>query len=217
MRLTFRTTFAIVTVLLVSPVYAQQLAVDALCAGATEVTGTASGVIDASSLRVSVNQSLDDEQDPARLTGDQFAIALRAPLVDGQFVRVTAGALRSETVEVQACQGGGEREGDGGEGDGVGDGQVASRGGRREQAAVVKEPPTNDDRRNLIASAYLGTAFDNFASSEVRSYLNQQDATGTAIRPIFGFDFEYGACVVDCWWYDVKTLRCSKLRREERS
>ena len=49
----------------------------------------------------------------------------------------------------------------------------------------------NDVRENLITSAYLGTAVDNFAGSEVRTYLNPEAAGPTEHRLIFGFDFEY--------------------------
>ena len=49
----------------------------------------------------------------------------------------------------------------------------------------------NDNRENLITSAYLGTAVDNFAGSEVLKYLNPEDAGSTGSRLIFGFDFEF--------------------------
>ena len=49
----------------------------------------------------------------------------------------------------------------------------------------------NDNRQNLITSAYLGTAVDNFAGSEVLKYLNPEDAGSTGSRLVFGFDFEF--------------------------
>lgn len=49
----------------------------------------------------------------------------------------------------------------------------------------------NDNRQNLLTSAYLGTAIDNFAGSEILTYLNPEDAGPTGQRPIFGFNFEF--------------------------
>ena len=40
----------------------------------------------------------------------------------------------------------------------------------------------NDNRPNLLTSAYLGTAIDNFAGSEILTYLNPEDAGPTEQR-----------------------------------
>ena len=53
-----------------------------------------------------------------------------------------------------------------------------------------REQLRNDNRENLLASAYLGTAVDNFAGSAVLTYLNPEDAGPTERRLIFGVDFE---------------------------
>ena len=49
----------------------------------------------------------------------------------------------------------------------------------------------NDNRENLLVSAYLGNAVDNFAGSEFLTYLNPEGAGPTERRLIFGFDFEF--------------------------
>lgn len=48
-----------------------------------------------------------------------------------------------------------------------------------------------DDRGVFDASAYLGSAFDNFAASEVKDYINPKGTSDTQERFIFGFDYEY--------------------------
>ena len=54
-----------------------------------------------------------------------------------------------------------------------------------------REQLRNDDRKNLLTSAYLGTAVDNFAGSEVLTYLNPEAAGPTERRLIAGFNFEF--------------------------
>ena len=56
---------------------------------------------------------------------------------------------------------------------------------------VVDEQLPNDGRENLVSSAYIGTAIDNFAGSEVLTYLNPQEAGPTEQRLIFGFNFDF--------------------------
>jgi len=51
--------------------------------------------------------------------------------------------------------------------------------------------PTYDERGIFDASAYLGSAFDNFAASGVKEYINPKGTSDTQERFIFGFDFEY--------------------------
>ncbi len=148
---------------------AQAVSVDAPCDGATVLSGVVTDVVDAGALRVSVNGSSDVGQDPPQVSDGRFEITLAGPLTAGDAVVVSAGTLRSAAVEVAEC-----------------DAEA-----QEPQEAKKKEELTNDDRENLIASAYLGTAFDNFASGELRTYLNQAAAGPTDTRPIFGFDFEF--------------------------
>jgi hypothetical protein len=147
----------------------QAVSVDAPCDGATVLSGVVTDAVDAGALRVSVNGSSDVGQSAPQVSGGRFEITLAGPLTAGDAVIVSAGTHRSAAVEVAEC-----------------DAEA-----QEPQEGRKKEELTNDDRENLIASAYLGTAFDNFASGELRTYLNQAAAGPTNTRPIFGFDFEF--------------------------
>ena len=160
---------------------AQTVSVDTVCAGATILTGEVTGPADAAGLRVSVNDSIDVRQSPAQIANGRFEIVLGGALTAGDTIVVSGEGYRSIPTEVAECTGTAP-------GTVVSTTREADSTQPQEPAAVIL---SNDDRDNLVASAYLGTAFDNFASSEVRSYLNQAAAGPTDTRPIFGFDFEF--------------------------
>ena len=60
-----------------------------------------------------------------------------------------------------------------------------------EEETSEGEQLRNDDRENLLTSAYIGTAVDNFAGSEVLTYLNPEDAGPTERRLIAGLNFDF--------------------------
>lgn len=107
---------------------------------------------------------------------DHFRITLKFPLKAGETVRVRDQPNGPWSAEVEVL-----------EGEPTGGGPAA----HQEGAGAPMESNSAERGEVLEASAYLGTAYDNFAASEIKSYLNQDDSNTTQTRFIFGFDFEY--------------------------
>lgn len=64
-------------------------------------------------------------------------------------------------------------------------------------AALYAQGNADDDRENFEASAFLGTAVDTFAATDLRGLLNQEDSTDPKVRGVFGFDFGYRLAGMD--------------------